>query len=173
MEISKFEQRKRLEFILTQLALKTAFTKIKSDYQQLFETKISGEQIIDVSQRYAKAIEKISEKELHNVRACPAAHSRVRMDFIYQGMLQASTPKEVRSVRTGDNEYNVVYDIDHSALAKYIQLAREEEYAAKKLMLEKIKLEIDIQRNDTGYEPVDVDAGFDDDEPPMIPVRVS
>lgn len=147
-------------FVLKALALKTPVTKVKQDYQVFFEEKITGDQIMEIEKAYSDLIAEIAIKELNDVRANPLAHTRVRLDLIYECLKYAMKARPVRSVKISDNEYEQVMDIDHQAIAKYLQLARDEEYNAKKLLLEKIKLDLDIHTSNSGFEPIEISDGF-------------
>ena len=150
---------KRNLFIIKALALKTPYPKIKQDFQIFFEEKITGEEIMDIENKYKSDIEDVAVEELNDIRRNPLAHSRIRLDLIYESLKYAMKPRTIRSFKVSDTEYEEVQDIDHQAIAKYLQMAREEEYLAKKLLLEKIKLDLDIH-NATGFEPVEIDTGI-------------
>lgn len=150
---------KRTLFIIKALALKTPYPKIKQDFQIFFEEKITGEEIMLVEDKYSSTIEEVAYEELNNIRNNPLAHSRIRLDIINRAMEYALKPRVIRSYKISDNEYGQELDIDHQAIAKYCQLSRDEEYYAKKLLLEKIKLDLDIH-NSTGFDPIEIIDGF-------------
>lgn len=150
---------KRILFVIKALALKTPYPKIKQDFHIFFEEKITGEEIMAIEDKYKEEIEEEAEQELNNIRKNPLAHSRIRLDILNRAMEYALKPQGVRSIKVGDNEYETIMDINHQAIAKYVQLSRDEEYLAKRLLLEKIKLDLDIH-NATGFEPVEIDTGF-------------
>lgn len=151
---------KQVAFIIKYLALKKPYNKIKEDFQAFFERKISGEAIMDVEARHQPIVQEVAVRELSDIRRNPIAHPRIRLDILYDCLVMAMTPQIVRSVRITDTEYREIYGIDHGAVAKYLQLAREEEYLAKKLLLEKLKLDIEMDK-DSGFVPVEIDTGME------------
>lgn len=150
----------RKAFLIKYLALKTPYPKIRQDYQKFFETSITGEEIMDIESKYSSYIEEVAKKELIDIRKNALAHPRIRLEFIYQGLTDAATPKPIRSIRVGETEYETVLGVDHQAIINYLKLAHMEEYSAKKLLLDKIKMDIEIVREDSGFIPVEVDTGF-------------
>lgn len=152
----------KLAWVIKQLAIFTPMAKIKSEYRVLFEENISGEDLIKIEQCYKDLISETSNKELKNFTKRRLAHSAIRLDIINQGLESASTPRAVRSVRVGENEYEVIKEPDHVAVSKYLKLAQDEEFFAKKLMLEVIKAGLDSEAKErtSRYEAIDIEDGF-------------
>jgi len=152
----------KLAWVLKQMAIYTPMTKIKTEYLVLFGEPITGERLVEIESTYKELISDISKKELRNFTKRRLAHSAIRLDIISQGLEIASTPRPVRSVRTGENEYEVINEPDHASVAKYLKLAQDEEFFAKKLMLEVIKSGLDAEAKEktSKYEVVEIEDGF-------------
>lgn len=152
----------KLAWVIKQLASFTPTTKIRSEYRHLFEEDLKGEDILKIEYMYKDVIKEVSKEELRNFSKRRLAHSAIRLDIINQGLQDASTPRAVRSVRTGENEYEVIYESDHMAVAKYLKLAQDEEFFAKKLYLEVIKAGLDDTQKEktSSYEVIDIEDGF-------------
>lgn len=154
------------QFILMAFALKKPVVEIKIDFQKLFEKTLKGEVLIQFAGRYSDEIKALSKVEMENIGKVPITHSRIRMEFIYKGLQEASTPKAVRSIRVGPTEYEVTYEVDHAAIAKYLQLAQQEDFLHKKLYYEILKNKeiLGETKPQSGFKPIELDSGLNWDE---------
>lgn len=149
-------------FIFLYSALKHPLTEIKTDFEKFFESKIDGKIIINVQEKFKKEIAEKSKEELNDIGRVPIAHARIRMEFIYKGLQLASTPKVVSSQRISATEWMPVYDVDHTSIIKYLQLAFNEEITSKKLYYEILKNKdlLGESRPESGFKPVEVNTGL-------------
>lgn len=168
LEINKYSDLndEQKSYIILGLALKKEFAEIKQNFERLFEAKIKGEVLINIDKKFKDKIDELAEKELNDINRSPLAHSRIRLEFIYKGLQEASSPKPVRSIRTGEREYETIYEIDHAAIAKYLSLAQNEEIFAKKLYFEILKNRdiIGSDKPKSGFKPIQINSGLTWDE---------
>lgn len=125
----------------------------------MFEEKLEGETIYLIKKDNPSKIAVKAKEVLTDLKRRALAHAAIRLDYIEQGLMDAASPKPIRSVRVGEMEYEVVYGVDHAAIAKYIQLARAEEYEAKKLLLDMFKNDLVVGK-ESAFKPVEIDDGL-------------
>lgn len=163
---SKFNPEQE-KFLIEQFALRTPIAKIKQDFKILFEVNPPGEALIQFKEQKVDLIKRVSAEILPDVKRCRLAHVSIRMRHLDDLLESAMTPRVIRSYKISDTEYAQDMAPDFPACAKFLQLAREEEYAAKRILLEKYKLDLDTTNNsrETGFNAVEVDDGFDSEVP--------
>ncbi len=115
-----------------------------------------------------KLIETTSQKMLNDIQSEPLAHARSRLRICNDMLQDAMTPRPISSVpirAEGKSiEYEVRYEPNHTAAAKWVQLSQNEEFFIKKLILELRKA--DVSREDaaeissTGFEVIQVNDGL-------------
>ncbi len=151
----------KISFIIERLALHWDLIRLKEYYQQYFEEKIDPEAILEIRNKFSEKIKEQELIELKDISRRALSHPAIRLDYIYLGLEHALKPKPVKSVKVAENEYEIIYDIDHSAVAKYLDLAQKEEYAAKRLLVEILKNDIDDSApRKSSFEPIKIEDGF-------------
>lgn len=161
------------EYLIEQFALRTPIARIMQDFKILFPaTPISGEALIDFKKVNAYKIKDVSDRILPDVKRCRLAHVTIRMQILDQIIEDAMTPKVIKSYKVSDTEWAQDMGIDSLAALKALHLAREEEYSAKKILLEKYKLDLVGEGGvrESGFSPVEVSDGIeeDDDDLPLL-----
>lgn len=157
-------------FVFMKLALKCPYNEIKQEFEQFFETKLDGRVIINLQAKFKDEIKSISEQELNNLDGVPISHSRVRLEIIYKGLLYAMKERTVgnyKEGKLGHEEWIVEKDINHTAIKNYLQLAQNEEFLSKKLLLEYMKakeLGVAVDKPKTSFKPIQVNANLVWDE---------
>lgn len=145
----------KTSIIIEKLALKWDLIRIKEYCQQLFEEKIAGESIVKIRALFKEKIKEQELLELKDISRRALSHPAIRLDYIEMGLNHALKPRPVRSVKVGENEYDVTYDIDHQAVKNYLDLAQKEEYSAKRLLVDILKNDVDSPQQ-SSFEPVEI-----------------
>lgn len=162
--MSEFGKRKlseaKIAFIIAKLALKMPYYIIKSEYERDYQEKIETETIQEIESVFEKKIAAQSKKEMSNIKRRSLAHPAVRLDFMLQALLYAFKPRPIRSVKVSENDYEVYYDVDHQAIKGYLQLAQNEDYSSKKLLLDLIKNEVPSFNAEEGFETIEIEDGL-------------
>lgn len=151
----------KIAFIIEKFALRWDISRIKESYQQYFEEKINPVTLLELRSKFTKQIKEQEEIELKDISRRGPSHPAIRLDYIQMGIDYALKRRPVKSVKVSETEYEVFYDIDHQALAKYLDLAQKEEYMAKRLLVEILKNEIEspIPKR-SSFEPVKIEDGL-------------
>lgn len=151
----------KIAFIIEKFALHWDLLRIKEAYQQYFEEKINPVTLLELRSKFTKQIKEQEEIELKDISRRGMSHPAVRLDYIHMALEYALKPRPVKSVKVSETEYQVFYDIDHAAVAKYIDLAQKEEYMAKRLLVEILKNEIESPiAKRSSFEPVKIEDGL-------------
>jgi hypothetical protein len=161
----------QIAYLVDRISVKTSSKKIIEEVKVVYDGLVlTGEDIDDIKLKYGSLIEDRARTTLNDVRGNRLAHSRVRLDIIEQVLdtaLADLKPKPIRSVKISEQEYEIVTGIDTSVLssiAKLLQLAREEEFLNKRLLLELKKLYdtrgIEDDISSSGFLDIQVDTGI-------------
>lgn len=153
-------------FLIEHLARGTEYEDIKSKFQLFFETGIDGSTIIQVKAKYSKLIDELIP-QVRDPRESRLAHARTRLDELDQALNDAKTLRPVGpAIRIGENEWSPApTGMNIPGIVAICRAAREEEYMAKKFMLEvkKMKLEADkAEILDTGFSEIVINTGIDE-----------
>lgn len=157
------------DWVVQQLALRKSLREIKDDFDYIFAPKqISGREILDIQNKYPDLIIETSRRELSNIAANALAHVRIRMDYILKGLRAAEKERVVQMFHytdtNGERQVHEEKDMNHAAVAKYLQLAQQEEYLAKKLLIEVRKLDMDVpETRRSGFKPIKINVGDETD----------
>lgn len=163
------------DFLLEQLAFQeTNLMDIQEKFQQFFKVGIRGEVIMSFRRENKELILERRSELYNQTSSIPIANAFPRL-ALAQSRIEdlAKNPRLVRVIRKFDKETGAVYDeevkeIDDVNLRGWSREAREEEYLAKKLLLETIVKEIDKadakKITASGFKPVTVNIGFDEEK---------
>lgn len=146
----------KTSLIIEKLALKWDLVRIKEYYQQLFEEKISGERILEIKSQFKDKIKEQELVELNDISRRALSHPAIRLDYIQMALDHALKLRPVRSIKVGENEYDVTYDIDHQAVKNYLDLAQKEEYTAKRLLVDILKNDVDSAPQKSSFDVVEI-----------------
>jgi hypothetical protein len=158
----------RKVYLVKQLALKEPLHRIKDTYKRLFESPITGEELIAFELSNKDLIEKVARKELNDIKREPLAHSRIRLRHLNEALQYAMTPRATKSVPVRAEgkqiEYEVVYEPDYAAITNIIKVAQNEEFFVKKMLLEIIKNRLSGdelgENGESGFSVFEVDNGL-------------
>ncbi len=151
-------------FIIKKLALKEDYIKIKEEFAKFFDCIVDGETIIKVENTYALVIHEVAQRELNNIAREPLAHARIRLRILHEALKDAMVSRIIKSSQVGENDWEVERGMNLAAIDRIVKNAREEEFFAKKLLLEVKKLKLEAEKEDivsTGFS-VQINDGLDE-----------
>jgi hypothetical protein len=160
------------EYLIEKLAFQdTNLTEIQEEYEKFFKTSLNGEVLWRLRKEKANLIKEKRESLYSLTDTIPCANSFPRL-ALAQSRLEdlAKNPKVVRTVRKGSisekQEYwEEVKEIDDDRLHKWATFAQNEEYLAKKLLVELIVKEVDKKKIPlTGFKPIRVSSGLEEED---------
>ena len=153
-------------FIIKYLALRKDYLTIKKDFQVFFEQEVSGPQILEVEANYQNKITALAEEELNNIWAEPLAHSRIRLALAYEALQDARKQRVITpSQRISESEWlPPEMGMNLNAIATFLKIGQNEEYMAKRLLLEVKKLGLEEERDEiitSGFHNVTINTGIE------------
>jgi hypothetical protein len=160
------------EYLIEKLAFQdTNLTEIQEEFEKFFKTSLNGEVLWVLRKEKAEAIAQKRTEMYSQTDTIPCANPYPRL-ALAQSRLEflAKNPKVVKSVRAGSitdkTEYwKEISEIDDDRLHKWATFAQNEEYLAKKLLVELIVKEVDKKKIPTsGFKPIRVSSGLEEED---------
>lgn len=159
------------DFLLDEMAHQSHnLIAIQEKFNRFFKVEMSGEAFMRFRREKKEAINQRRSELYNQTDSIPVSHAFIRQS-IAESRIEWLTQNEIvlRTVRKindkGNEYYEEVKSINDPELRKWCEFAREEEYLAKKLMLEIIVKEVEDKKAkekllSSGFKPVAIDTGF-------------
>lgn len=160
-----------IEFVKTRLGEGAQPSHIVTEFRQLH----GGKQLPYVVVSEVKKLFKDEIKESLQARSTtcedlPLSYSPMRIQLYQWAIAKAMEERgmgsyAVTNEQTGLTTYKEKVDINHAAIAKYLEGLRQEEFLAKKLMFEMLSRGVKSKEiTQAGTPVVTIHAGYDDEE---------
>lgn len=167
---------KQRGWLLREVARRKDYVDIKKAFDYMFAPQvITGQEILDIVDNYPDELRAAERAELADVSSVAVAHQKLRLEKIQWAIEQCEVARPTGSYRktvNGQDEWVINEEPDFTNLAKFIALAQTEQFTSQKLLLEKIKLDLEIPEfRKSGIREITVDAGEGLDEDEDVVVR--
>lgn len=175
----------QLDFIKERLALRDDKIKILQNFRIAYETeKVCMQDIQEIASDCKEEIRELASRLLSDINAVPIAFERVTLELLQQAIAECLTPRPLGSYQvteevpdeTGESTvtktmFKEKVGRDMANLAKFIKLAQDERFFAKKLRLEKLSRGItqsDPILDSPGTPTITVYTGYDPQEHKLL-----